>query len=171
MIWNPIKEFSLCMISDKKYQEIQNKGIIKMKKEIDKNQIIEKITLFFKKDKECCIIKSKFKVFCFYLKYQNSKDDMFLQYYYSNCYIPSKKKYLSSIVLWSIIIPEKLRGCGIGTKIFELLENKAKNEKKYLIVLMITSEKLLNLCKKRKYLPRPPFCMYWSPFKNTTNNF
>ncbi len=158
-IWNPMKEFNLGNLDNNLLGKIQQKNLKRVKFG-DSKSLGDYLEIFIKNSKNPWTSKNGYNVYtCFIKQDEDEENDIFLQFYESLSYIPEKDDYEESLCLWSIYIPTKFRQLGIGTKVMKTLEQKAKNERRYFLVNMITSDEMMNLCKKMGYQPSPPVCL------------
>jgi len=65
-----------------------------------------------------------------------------------------------ALILTSIYLPESLQRRGIGSRVIETLEKRAKREGKLLGIDTIASEAMGNLCKKMKFIGCAPCSGY-----------
>lgn len=155
MSWNPNKEFHYINLTTSEIRKIEK--IRSMK--VEKDDLVNIVDKLIKTGANCIQTTSGNKIFTIKL-HIDEENKFYLQFYESKCFIPKSGKFENCIVLWSIYVPDLIQNRGVATNIIKLLEDYSKNINKVFVVMMITSEWLLRICKKRNYLERPPFSMY-----------
>lgn len=161
-IWNPLQEFHLNSLNPDEEKMIKEDFIGPYEQLFPPEKVFSMIREFFDQNKPLFTTKSGFKVFHLCLR-QKSVQDLEIIFYESFAYIPSLKHRVVCLVLWGIAIPKYLRENGIASGIFQALEKLAKKSRRYLIIQMIMSEIIEEMCIRRGYRPRPPFSMYFDP--------
>lgn len=85
------------------------------------------------------------------------QNEFYLEFYNTPCYSVQNNNFVTSIKLFSIVLPDYLQRQGLGTQILCLLEEKVKQQNFAFIIEPVMEDAMVNLLMKRKTYTQETF--------------
>ncbi len=102
------------------------------------------------------------KIFAIHI--ETKDDEFYLEFYRVPAYSTEEKRPVSSLVLFSLVLPVFLQRKGIGSKIFLMFENEALTENINFVVCPVMEVCMHNFLQKRKF--KQDYLMRYTFIKN-----